>query len=61
MLVSKEFKNLKLRSKFKLLAIDVDGTLLFDREHISPANQAALLAVKGKRRIEGALEDYREC
>lgn len=35
-----------LSSTFKLLAIDVDGTLLFDKEAISAANKEALLAAK---------------
>ena len=35
-----------LSSRFKLLAIDVDGTLLFDKEAISVANSEALVAAK---------------
>jgi HAD superfamily hydrolase (TIGR01484 family) len=43
--VCKEF-NLALSSPFKLLAIDVDGTLLFEKEAISQANREALIAAK---------------
>ena len=35
-----------LSSPFKLLAIDVDGTLLFEKEKISQSNREALLAAK---------------
>lgn len=37
---------IKRSSPFKLLAIDVDGTLLLEKEAISEANKAALLAAK---------------
>lgn len=37
---------MKRKSQFKVLAIDVDGTLLFGQEKISDANREALLAVK---------------